>query len=779
MAYCPGCGAVNEGPAKECAACGRVLAKICTNCETHNLMTAELCSKCGKVMISPRGSAVNPPAGEPIAEMLAVPKIAPSFIDRKSVLKAGIGSFGFLFVFLSELFKGHPLITIILGLLFGGAALWGFIDIAIMYMDQMEQDGDVQTRELREPIPMAPVEGIPAIDGSFRDSEKEFFSQDDLYSSMVAVHEEKPPIPTKKAAAAEISEDSGEAISEIPKKPRKAQSLLQFLDEGIAEEIEILEKRLEKSPRNYSLMLKLAQLYEERGELSKARSLLTRCVSLNPENPDIFLFYGGILRRNGEVQEARIAFERALALNRFLSKAHYQLGVLERSEKRLPPAKESLQRCIQLAPDDPYAHYQLGMVYSELGDSGLAEMELKRAVLLNPNDSYGHSQMGQIYQKSRKWDLAMQSFSKALSIKPKDSFVLEKLGEVLLEKGEIEKAREILQDALANQFHPSVKTMQTLAKVHMKMGNMEELKPVVNEILRLVPHDDEANFMLALCKIDQEDFEGALLALEILTKNHPERWEAWVEMAKIYQNLNQPDEALAAFLKAAPSAVDQAGIWNTIGIMLSNKKDYEGSLKAFQKAVSFDFTDAKIQGNFKAVQKKVETNCEKIIERMTARLKKNPQDLPAYLEIGHAYEVLGKPEDALMTYQRLLALKPDEIDGLMAYAMLLRSLGKLKIAIRCFKEVLKLQPEHAEAGIQLVTAYLNQGIVAEALKQAALIQKISPEDPRVHFLLGKIYFAKGLAPRALKEFTFVTQKSTDPDMVGWAELMRRRLTRSI
>jgi tetratricopeptide (TPR) repeat protein len=115
----------------------------------------------------------------------------------------------------------------------------------------------------------------------------------------------------------------------------------------------------------------------------------------------------------------------------------------------------------------------------------------------------------------------------------------------------------------------------------------------------------------------------------------------------------------------------------------------------------------------------------------------------------------------------------------MCYAELLRKKGKLKMAMRCYKEILKLQPENAETHLYLVQANLNLGFLNEALRHAVTAQKILKDDPRVHFLLGKIYFAKGLAPRALKEFTLVAGTATDPDMISWAELMRRRLSRKI
>jgi tetratricopeptide (TPR) repeat protein len=503
------------------------------------------------------------------------------------------------------------------------------------------------------------------------------------------------------------------------------------------------------------------------------------CIKFDPEIAEIYLYFGILNMRVGSKDKAREAFRKTLELNRFMSKAFYQMGLLERSDGNLTEARNCLQKCIQLSPDDAYAHYQLGMVYRELGESGLAMMELKRATILHPTDSYGHSKLGQIYQQTRQYDLAISEYSLALSLKPNDPFVLDKLAEVVASKGLPERAAELFQEALAHQFHPKVETMLSLGRVLRKLEEYEDLEALADEVLRLSNDNSEAIFLKAVASIKQGKTQQAKQLLEGLSQNPDAPFEAWLELGKIYQSEEKEDKALSAFIRASTSAPDQAGIWNNIGILLSNQKAYEEAVKAFKKAAGFDYTDQQIIQNLKTVQKKLEQSCMRIIESRKRQLEKDPQDLSAYIEMGKAYEAMQQPDEAMMAYQRLLALNPQHADGLLCYAELLRKKGKLKMAMRCYREILKLQPENTDTHLYLVQANLNLGFLNEALRHAVTAQKINPEDPRVHFLLGKIYFSKGLAPRALKEFTQVAQTATDPDMISWAELMRRRLSRSI
>jgi tetratricopeptide (TPR) repeat protein len=418
------------------------------------------------------------------------------------------------------------------------------------------------------------------------------------------------------------------------------------------------------------------------------------------------------------------------------------------------------------------------MTYKDLGNIDLAVMEVKRATILHPTDSYGHSRLGQFYQQLNKYDLAVASYSRAIGLKPKDAFVLEKLAEVLAAKGDHKRAIEVFQEALSCQFHQKVETMLSLCRSVKAVGKWNDLQDLSGEILRLEPENYEAAYLLAYSVAKQGRLDESIQMFEALVANKKAKYDSWLELGKLYQATGQNDKAIVALTRAATGAPDQAGIWNNIGILLSNQKLYVDALKAFRKAASFDYSDQSIADNLKSVTKKVESDASKIIESRKSRIEKVPDDIEAYLDMGKAYESVDMPNEALMSYQKVLAINPKYIPGLIVYSELLRRMGKLKMAMRCYREIIKLEPDNLDAHIFMINANLNLGFVNEAYKYASTAEKLAPEDQRVRFFLGKIYFARGLAPRALKEFTNVADSVGDPDLISWAELMRKRLLRT-
>ena len=792
MINCQSCGAVNSKDSISCVACNRTLLVVCPQCAARNPYSAAVCNQCGRILQEKNDPKImQQKFGDPVDEMFSSHSTLESDeFPRNAFIKVVSGGFIFSFLYMSQILSGHPIILLLAGLISGIVALWGLIDITFWIIADQDINKPPVNEQIPESFPTSEEDGLPIIGESFEDLELQ------MENSIAAEEASKDIVGDKELEMLTSDTDKNEDSSQIAEtessqqteeisesdeseKPQKALTLAEFLSEGIEKEISSIKKKIKRSPENYALIMRLAQLHEERGELDLALETMEECIAFQPEVAEIYLYHGILLRKNGKLDEAKEAFEQSLGLNKFMSKAFYQLGSLERSQKSYKEARDYFQRCIQLSPDDAYAHYQLGMIYREIGDLGLAQMELKRATILHPTDSYGHSKLGQVYQTTGQLELAISEYSLALSLKPGDSLVLEKLAEVVALKGMFDKAAELFQEAISHQFHPQIETMLKLAKMLQKLSDHENLNALTDEILRLEPENSEALFLKAMAAIEQNHKIDAVEILEKLGQSPQASYEVWLELGKLYQENGDSSKAISAFIRSTTNAPDQAGIWNTIGILLGNQKAYEEALKAFKKAISFDYTDSQIQENYKSVQKKLEQSCSRIVETRKKALNKDPEDLPSYLEMGRAFELLQRPDDAMMAYQRLLAIDPEYIPGLLNYAELLRKKGRLKMAMRCYKEVLKLQPENCDTHIYLVQANLNMGFLNEALRHAVIAQKIAKEDPRVHFLLGKIYFAKGLAPRALKEFTIVAETSNDPDMISWAELMRRRLSRKI
>ena len=436
MVNCPSCGAANTDGAVKCVACDHAIQLICPKCGCNNSLTASVCNQCGATLENTNikeeeAKTIN----DPVAEMFEpVHKNQISSWPKRAIIMLVSALLIFTLLFLTKISESHPLVWLVGGLICGIVALIALIELFFWFIDEKKLiDGGLDLGEkidndFPEDLSLEAVNPLASLKESDKDLESSSKASSKLSTLEMGTPIEAVPEQTEKKS---------------PSVDKHYETLAEFLDDGISTEIAEIKEKLSKTPNNYALMLRLAQLNEERADTDGALANLESCVAHNPDSAEVYLYYGTMLRQKGRLLEAQKALEKSLELNKFMSKAYYQLGLLQKAQNRYEYARDMFQKAIQLSPDDPYAHYQLGMTYKVLGKTDLAIMEVKRATILHPTDSYGHSRLGQFYQEQKKYNQAITSYSMAISLSPKDAFVLEKLAEVLAAKGEHNRARYI------------------------------------------------------------------------------------------------------------------------------------------------------------------------------------------------------------------------------------------------------------------------------------------------------------------------------------------------
>lgn len=140
----------------------------------------------------------------------------------------------------------------------------------------------------------------------------------------------------------------------------------------------------------------------------------------------------------------------------------------------------------------------------------------------------------------------------------------------------------------------------------------------------------------------------------------------------------------------------------------------------------------------------------------------DPQDFQAWTELGTAYLLQGKKDEAEKAYQRAIEARP-------AFALALLNLGRMRAAGKKFEEAVEplsraaeAQPENGEAHLLLGETYLQLKKGSKAvphLNEAARLGR-----PEAHQRLGTLYQAVGRKDLAAAEYEQLLAKQPDhPD----------------
>jgi cytochrome c-type biogenesis protein CcmH/NrfG len=119
------------------------------------------------------------------------------------------------------------------------------------------------------------------------------------------------------------------------------------------------------------------------------------------------------------------------------------------------------------------------------------------------------------------------------------------------------------------------------------------------------------------------------------------------------------------------------------------------------------------------------------IQTLKEIVKKDPKNLPAWVELGNLYFDTDQPKEAIEAYNRYLAVKPDNPDVRTDMGIMYRKLGQFDRALEEFRKAAQSDPKHINSryNIGLVLLHDKQDIQG-AIKAWEEYLKVDPNSER-------------------------------------------------
>ena len=150
-----------------------------------------------------------------------------------------------------------------------------------------------------------------------------------------------------------------------------------------------------------------------------------------------------------------------------------------------------------------------------------------------------------------------------------------------------------------------------------------------------------------------------------------------------------------------------------------------------------------------------------IIDKYTARLNKNPQDLHALLELGDIFSQKGRHQDAIGYFERALVLAPDSITAMQSLAHSLHRERKYGRAEEIYQKVLKANPKDKTTLFNLGVLALDKNespnATGTALTYFNKVLKIDAKNESALFAIAEIHKRKGKCQQAIKNYKKVLE----------------------
>ena len=116
--------------------------------------------------------------------------------------------------------------------------------------------------------------------------------------------------------------------------------------------------------------------------------------------------------------------------------------------------------------------------------------------------------------------------------------------------------------------------------------------------------------------------------------------------------------------------------------------------------------------------------------RWNGRLELNPELVAARLNLGAAYERLGRTEEALREYERALAGGTMRFDAHLSLATLLARLERDPEAVVHYEAALRLRPQDGRPHAFLAALDLRRGDIDSAMARVEVLRRLDPSLAR-------------------------------------------------
>ena len=311
----------------------------------------------------------------------------------------------------------------------------------------------------------------------------QILTQVDLLSLKLASHLGAPAEQQMEASLADVMTDSLEAYRYYSLALEKAQALEN------REAIQLFERAVALDPEFAMAHARIGYVYAISWAFAdKAKPHLEKAFQLSNRltEKDKLYITAWYATANLDYAEATKVFREIVARYPMEDEAYWRLGRLLQGEERLDEALEVALQGLAVDPEAKNLYNLLGIVYSELGRHDEAIAAHQHYVALASDVPNAHDSLGTTYQWAGRYAEAIEEFKRALTLAPEFEVAVVHLANVYFQQGRyrdaLEQYRRYIQIAPSNLER--ARGYGCMAHVYSKMGNIERAEQAAKVALR-------------------------------------------------------------------------------------------------------------------------------------------------------------------------------------------------------------------------------------------------------------------------------------------------------
>jgi serine/threonine-protein kinase len=562
----------------------------------------------------------------------------------------------------------------------------------------------------------------------------------------------------------------------------------------------VFERACTLFPTNFACILELGLLHLNSGHFAQAEPCFRIAHSLRPDMHEPMHVLGKALTGLGEHQAEERIFRRLAELQPEVAHWPFHVGLALAAQGRLEEAIASHQRAIELDPKEELYYINIGVAFEKLGRLDDAVAINRRALEIDPQYADAYTNLGNALSRQGRLDDAMASFRRAAELAPKDAHCQFNLGHSFLEQGKLDDAAAALQRAI--ELDPKEpRSYDTLASVFVRQGRLDDAVASDRRAIAVEPKEAGFHYDLAIALGLQNKVDDAVASYRRAIELDPTDARYHMNLGNVLLKQGDPDEALASFGRAASLWSGQhdayAVEWHAKATQAIAKlqpyfeqrnrllatlrgeresKDAEElcaaadlgyargesqlAIRAFQLAIELDPKVARYHLNLGVAFEHL-GRLDDAVASYDRAIELEPKNAGSHLNLGNALLKKGELEDAIASYRESVELDPKYVTGWVVLGRALGQNGDSEEAIQCARKAAELAPAESGPALDVAAALFSAGRVDEAI---ACVRKVLAADPNAanaHHSLGAIMVQSNRLKEALPSYRKAVELGPD------------------
>jgi cellulose synthase operon protein C len=476
---------------------------------------------------------------------------------------------------------------------------------------------------------------------------------------------------------------------------------------------------MELQPTFVKARLNLALLLTKAKKLPVALEAYRQVLTADAEQPVAWNGVGLVLAEMRQFADARNAFAHAIESRPAYAEAHYNLsftlsnlgdfeGALRETKRALELDPYYVAQKFELAIDLEYEDPDLAIVPELSGEhrtgEAVQEFSFDSQLLdrlfteLAPPpvparaaaaDAAPYA-MAADYLSKGLFERAAAEVSRALARGAPRVEGLVLLGDVFARQGLHGEALERYREARAEaRDHAGAMTGEAWAL--LRLGRAADARPVAEALVRDGPEDLDRLMLAATARAETGDPAAALEALDVARRVAPMRADVHQKIGDIAGALGDVDGAITAYRHSLQLDHDVAVVRHRLARLLAGRgqlRDAEQELLAALDAVP-TYGEATLE---LAALRRRQARFADALDLLVDLLQRDPYHFESLLALGETLVDLGRDDDALVAFTRVLRFDGDHVAALFHTGLLLSRRRRWREAAECWHQVVRRDP---------------------------------------------------------------------------------------